>query len=296
MNVESVKTRLKKLADETGKDFNYLFMHYLIERFLYRLAVSPYTDNFILKGGLLLYTVLERRARATRDIDFLALKVKNTPDELVKIFTEIAALPSDDAVAFDTGTISAERIKEDAEYEGVRIKLTGLLDRSRHILQFDIGFGDFVVPHPVLMTYPSLLDMEAPELNAYTLESVIAEKFQAIIYLAEINSRMKDFYGIYELCISHDFDGYTLYKALSTTFEHRKTDLPETPAVFSARFRSIPDKLTQWKAFQRRIGVEAGIEFAEVITVKPGKVTIPHHQGDLPKRVMNSIFKQAGLK
>jgi hypothetical protein len=184
----------------------------------------------------------------------------------VRIFTEIAALPSDDAVTFDTGSIRVERIKEDAEYEGIRIKLPGLVGRSRHILQFDIGFGDIVVPHPVSMTYPSLLDMEPPQLKAYTLESVIAEKFQAIVYLAEINSRMKDFYDIYELCVSRDFDGTTLYRAISETFEHRKTDMPETPAVFSEHFPALPDKQTQWQAFQRRIGVAEGLAFAEAIT------------------------------
>jgi predicted nucleotidyltransferase component of viral defense system len=270
INAESVKTKLKKLADESGKDFNYLLMHYLIERLLYRLSVSPYADNFILKGGLLLYTVLEHKARATRDIDFLARKIKNVPEELVRIFTKIVSLSSDDAVVFDAGSISVERIKEDAEYEGIRIKLTGFLDRSRHVLQFDIGFGDVVVPHPVPMSYPSLLDMEAPRLKAYTLESVIAEKFQAIIYLAEANSRMKDFYDIYELCASRDFDGPTLYTAIAKTFEHRKTYIPEMPSVFSERFSALPDKQTQWKAFQRRIGVAEGLEFLEVITTIKG--------------------------
>jgi len=136
-------------------------------------------------------------------------------------------------------------------------------------LQFDIGFGDIVVPHPVSMTYPSLLDMEPPQLKAYTLESVIAEKFQAIVYLAEANSRMKDFYDIYELCISRDFDGLMLYMAISETFEHRKTDMPEVPAVFSEHFPALPDKQTQWQAFQRRIGIAERLAFAEaLVTIK----------------------------
>jgi hypothetical protein len=125
-SVESVKARLKKLADAEGKDFNYILTHYFIERLLYRLSISPYAGNFVLKGGLLLCTVLEQRARATRDIDLLAYRVSSLPGEIARIFGEIAALPSDDAVSFDTGTITAERIKEDAEYEGIRIKLTGL--------------------------------------------------------------------------------------------------------------------------------------------------------------------------
>jgi predicted nucleotidyltransferase component of viral defense system len=264
-NTGSVKAKLKKIADESGKDFNYLLMYYMVERILYRLSVSPYADNFVLKGGMLLYTVLENKARTTRDIDFLARKVKNTPEELIRIFTEIAMMQSDDAVSFDSGTLSAERIKEDTEYEGTRIKITGFLGRSRHILQFDIGFGDVVVPNPILMTWPSLLDMEAPKLTVYTLESVIAEKFQAMIFLAEANSRMKDFYDVYELCTSRDFSGTILFKAIVETFEHRKTDTPAVPVIFSEHFSRIADKKTQWKAFQQRIGLAEELAFADVI-------------------------------
>jgi hypothetical protein len=132
-------------------------------------------------------------------------------------------MPGDDAVSYDTKTITVERIREDADYEGIRVKLTGYLDRSRQVLQFDIGFGDVVIPKPIMMTYPSLLDMEAPRLRAYTLESVVAEKFQAGIYLAEANSRMKDFYDLYALCTTKSFDGATLYEAVKRTFERRKT-------------------------------------------------------------------------
>ena len=177
---------------------------------MYRLSVSPYAANFILKGGLLLYTVLDARGRATRDIDFLAENIINTPAELVKIFTEIASIFVNDAVSFDTGKMAVERIKEDEDNQGIRIKLTAYLDRSRHVMQFDIGFDDIIVPHPVDIIYPTLLDMEPPRLKAYSLESIIAEKFHAIVYLADINSRMKDFYDIYELSCSHDFDGASL--------------------------------------------------------------------------------------
>jgi predicted nucleotidyltransferase component of viral defense system len=270
LTAASVKARLKKVADTEGRDFNYILMHYLIERLLYRLSVSPYAGNFVLKGGLLLYTVLEQRARATRDIDLLAWHIQNLPDELIRIFKEIAIIPCDDAVSFDTEAITVERVKEDADYQGIRIKLTGFLDRSRHILQFDIGFGDLIVPKPVDMTYPSILDMEPPCLKAYTLESVIAEKFQAGVYLAEANSRMKDFYDIYELCSAFDFDGTTLSEAVSQTFERRKTEMPEVPAIFKDTFPLMPDKQTQWKAFQRRLRIALDKNFPAVMTVIKG--------------------------
>jgi len=144
--------------------------------------------------------------------------------------------------------------------------MTGYLDRARHVLQFDIGFGDVVVPKPIDMTYPSLLDMEQPRLKAYTLESVIAEKFQASIYLAKANSRMKDFYDMYELCVSFDFDGAMLYEAVSQTFTRRKTDLPEVPSIFCDDFLSV-DKQRQWRAFQRRLGIVPEKDFLEFSVV-----------------------------
>jgi predicted nucleotidyltransferase component of viral defense system len=129
MKAESIKAKLKKEAASCAKDFNFVLLHYFIERLLYRLSISPYADNFILKGGLLLYTILDNRSRATRDIDFLAQNIKNTPAELLRIFTEIAAIPVNDAVSFDTEKISIERIKEDTDYQffgiGHRRKISG---------------------------------------------------------------------------------------------------------------------------------------------------------------------------
>jgi hypothetical protein len=263
---ESVKARLKKIAVAESKPFNYILMYYFIERLLYRLSVSAYADNFILKGGLLLYTVLDNKARTTRDIDLLAERIRNTPDELLGIFTKIAGLPGNDAVSYDTKTITVERIKEDADYGGIRVKLTGYLDRSRHVLQFDIGFGDVVTPKPVMMTYPSLLDMEVPRLRAYTLESVIAEKFQAGVCLAEANSRIKDFYDLYALSAARSFDGATLYEAVKRTFECRKTILPPIPTILTDTFPALPEKQIQWQAFLNRTGIEVVDDFTMVMT------------------------------
>ncbi|MDR3238432.1 MAG: nucleotidyl transferase AbiEii/AbiGii toxin family protein [Spirochaetia bacterium] len=266
ISAESVKAKLKKEADSESKDFNYVLMHYFIERLLYRLSVSPYVGNFILKGGLLLYTFLDNRGRATRDVDFLARQIKNTPEEMTRIFTEIAKIPCDDAVYFETERIAVERIKEDADYPGVRIKLTAYLDRSRHNLQFDIGFDDVIIPAPVDMTYPSLLDMEPPRLKVYSLESVIAEKFHAMVYLADLNSRMKDFYDIYELSRSFSFDGASLSEAISQTFKRRNTEFSAIPMIFTDDFSLSSNKQIQWQAFQCRVGIaDVPIDFPIVM-------------------------------
>ena len=216
ISTESIKAKIRKEASTSKKDFDFLLLHYFIERLLFRLSISPYVNNFVLKGGILLYTV---------------------------------------AVTFDLENINVERIKEDADYQGIRIKLTAYLERSRHILQFDIGFNDVIIPHPVEMIYPTLLDMEPPRLKAYSLESVIAEKFQAIVFLADLNSRMKDFYDIYELSRHCDFNGVILSEAIAQTFRNRKTELSPQPIVFNDDFPLILDKQIQWMAFQRRTGI-----------------------------------------
>jgi hypothetical protein len=215
-------------------------MHYFIYRLLYRISVSPYADNFILKRELLLYGVLDVDARATKDIDFLAIEINNGLDELKKIFILICTIPADDAVLFDINSIVAERIKEDAMYEGVRLKSTSYLDKSRHVLQFDIGFGDIVVSRPSVMVYPSILEIDKPKIKAYSLESVIAEKFEAMSFLAE---------------------------AMSQTFMRRATPLTKEPTVFSEDFFISKEKQTQWNAFKKRTGVKICVEFTEILTV-----------------------------
>jgi len=208
----SIRARLKNIADKEHKQFDFILMLYFIERLLYRLSISRYSDMFILKGGLLLYTILDEKARPTKDIDMLARELASNLDALKEVFTEIASISIDDEVIYDTNSITTERIKEDADYEGVRIKLTAHMQNMRKILQFDIGFGDVIVPKPQSMEYPTLLDMDRPVLKAYSKESIISEKFEAMLYLAEANSRMKDFYDIYNLCNNFEFDGRILSK------------------------------------------------------------------------------------
>lgn len=194
------KARLKNLAIKEGKQFDYYIMLYFIERLLFRLSISDYSDTFVLKGGLLLYTILDENARATKDIDMLAKDTANQLDSIKMVFSEICIITVDDGVNFDSDSIEVDRIKEDADYEGVRVKILAKLDNTKKILQLDIGFGDVIVPGAKEIEYPSLLEMEKPKIKAYSLESVIAEKFEAMVFLGDFNSRMKDFYDIYSIC------------------------------------------------------------------------------------------------
>jgi predicted nucleotidyltransferase component of viral defense system len=264
-NTASIKARLKNIADKECKQFDFILMLYFIERLLFRLSISRYSDHFILKGGLLLYLIMNEKSRVTKDIDLLAKEFAGNMTALRDIFAEVSAIPSDDAVTYDTNSITAEGIKEDADYEGVRIKITAHLDNMRKTLQFDIGFGDVVVPKPEALEYPTLLDMDKPVIKAYSKESVIAEKFEAMLYLAELNSRMKDFYDIYSLCISFNFDGRILYEAILQTIMRRGTHTPKKPTVFSNDFAISKDKAIQWGAFKRRTSVGDNLEFSEAV-------------------------------
>lgn len=264
-NASSIRTRLKNIADNEHKPFDFILMLYFVERLLFRLSISRYGEQFVLKGGLLLYLIMNEKARATKDIDLLAKEIASDLNVLRNIFADVSAIPSDDAVTYDPGSITTERIKEDADYEGVRIKIIGHLGNIRKSLQFDIGFGDVIVPKPETLEYPTLLDMDKPVIKAYSKESVIAEKFEAMLYLAELNSRMKDFYDIYSLCTSFDFDGRVLYEAIFQTIMRRGTRMPKNPTVFGKGFASSTDKATQWGAFKRRTSVGDSVEFSDVV-------------------------------
>ncbi|WP_151736781.1 nucleotidyl transferase AbiEii/AbiGii toxin family protein ['Paenibacillus yunnanensis' Narsing Rao et al. 2020] len=262
----SVAERLKNIAKTSGKAFDTLLLLYLQERFLYRLSVSDYKDKFILKGGLFLFSQTQFKARPTKDVDFLARQIANELETLRDSFVMICSIdvPAD-GVEFQLDKMTTERIKEDADYEGVRIKVTALLGRMRKSLQFDIGFGDVVVPKPQLIDYPVLLDMEAPQVQAYSKESVISEKFEAMITLSVMNSRMKDFYDIYMLLSTNDFDGRVLYEAVFETFQRRGTVLEKEHPLFLAKFADDESRTKQWMAFMRRLGIEEPLAFQDVM-------------------------------
>ena len=264
MNPASLKSKLRNLAMKEKKPYDYIQMHYMIERLLYRVSVSKYAHDFILKGGLLLHIIFEDKARATRDIDFLARHMSNDPEHIKHIFEEICAIACDDAIEFDVATLAVEPILKGANYSGVHVKVFGFIERSRNLIEFDIGFGDAVVPKPEEMVYPSLLGLDETRILAYSKESVIAEKFQAMVYLAEGNSRMKDFYDIYMLSTSFCFDGTCLSEAVYETFTRRATPLPQTPVIFTDEFIRSPDKQVQWNAFCKRIHAD-NLSFGDVI-------------------------------
>jgi hypothetical protein len=249
----SVRQKLLNIAREEKEDFGLLLTKYGLERVLYRISQSRYRPIFVLKGALLFELWTRQRYRPTRDADFLA-RGENDPVRFVEIFKEICSIVvEDDGLEFEHETITAERISEDADYQGVRLKFTGLLAKARIPIQIDLGFGDTITPAAVEANLPTLLDLPAPNLLTYPPETVIAEKFEAAVSLGMANSRMKDLYDIRGLAQRCSFEGRVLSEAIINTFRTRGTELPrQRPVVVSSEFFENADKKKQWAAFTSR--------------------------------------------
>jgi len=261
----SVRARLMNVARKNNRDFDAVLLQYFQERFLFRLSVSPYREQLILKGALMFLAYEMPLLRTTRDIDFLGKATSNDMEEIRKVVSAIAKIDSADGVQFDDGSVSVEPITEDADYHGVRVKLEARLTAARKVLQLDVGFGDVVVAGPVEMDFPVLLDdQERPHLVVYSRESAIAEKFEALVSLNLLTSRMKDIYDILHLAEREVFSLATLREAITATFNRRLTNLADRRLVFSPEFIQNRDKATQWAAFLRRsrLGSFVGIDEA----------------------------------
>lgn len=251
-NAASIRARLLNIAKETHRDFNAVLLQYFQERFLYRLSVSPYKNNFVLKGALLFLVFEVSRLRPTKDIDLLGISTASDPTGLAVIFQEISQITADDGVEYLPDSIRTEIIKEEQKYEGLRVKLEARLTSAKKIVQIDIAFGDPVVPKVQNARFPVLLDQAVPEIQTYSRESVIAEKFEAIVSLNVLTSRMKDFYDLNFLARQFSYNRATLAKAIGTTFDHRNTSLSDRFIVFSQEFSQDKDKSRQWQAFLNR--------------------------------------------
>lgn len=249
----SVRQKLRNLSQERGEAFDYLLSRYGTERLLYRLSQSPYASQFILKGAVLFQLWSDQPHRPTRDVDLLGFG-EPSPERIAKVLAEICAQEvNDDGLVFDTDSISSEQIKEDDEYQGIRAKLTAYLENARVSLQVDIGFGDAINPPAQEIDYPTLLDQAAPQLKSYPRETVVAEKFQAMVMFGMANSRMKDFFDLWTLATQFEFSGETLTEAIKATFERRETELPiAAPLALTAEFAADNGKAKQWSAFLLR--------------------------------------------
>lgn len=261
----SVRQRLLNLAHHDGRPFNELLQYYAMERFLYRLSRSAHAERFILKGALMLRVWRSPQFRPTMDIDMLGRTNREETLILRQVRDIMMMDVGMDGLSFDPDSLRTERITEDAEYEGIRVRFLGSLGTARINMQLDIGFGDIVHPGPEMAEMPTMLDFPAPRLLCYSRESAIAEKFEAMVSLGSLNSRMKDFYDIWLLSRQFNFNGKDLAEAVRLTFKQRGTVLPKQIEAFSRDFAEV--KQAQWAAFRKRLQQEhVPVSFQEVTT------------------------------
>lgn len=261
----SVRARLAQLAARHGYDFQQVLTSFAIERLLFRLSVSAHASSFVLKGATL-FTLWEGFPhRQTRDLDLLGFG-ENSIERLAEVFGQICNVPvADDGLVF--GKISGELIRGLQEYGGIRLHVSAALGRAVIPLGVDVGFGDQVTPAPKEVEFPTLLDFPKPKLRAYPVETVVAEKFEAMVRLDMANSRMKDFYDLSYLARTKSFDGDQLCAALRATFARRAMGLPRgLPVALTNEFAANPTKLTQWRAFCRKdTRTKAEVPLGEVV-------------------------------
>jgi len=262
---QSIKDRLKNLAQASGIDYNYCCIQFMQERFLARIEKSTYRNHFILKGALLLLAYDLPQVRPSKDIDFLGEKISNHPNYIRSAIREIAGIDLNDGVIFYDNEIEVDEITKDADYIGLRVKLKASVGGDQHRIQIDIGFGDVMEYGPVKISYPSMLDFEPPMILAYSLESAIAEKLQAIVSLGLFGSRMKDFYDIWFLLNNRDLDKERLRKAIESTFKNRNTDIYNINLIFKDEFINDAAKAIQWKAFLKRIKLNQDVSFESIM-------------------------------
>jgi predicted nucleotidyltransferase component of viral defense system len=267
----SVRQRLKNLTGTN--DFQTTLVLYALERLLYRLSQSVYQQQFVLKGALLFNIWLEHSYRSTRDADFLSFG-DSTPERIEEIFRELCVLDVEaDGLEFATDSVISSRIKADREYEGVRVNLVAYLagTRTRIPVQVDVGFGDAVTPNPIAIEFPVLLSFPAPQILSYPRETVVAEKFQAMVMLGMSNTRLKDFYDLWVLATDFSFDGTVLGAALTATFARRKSLLPQTVAdvvALTPLFAADAQKQQAWRAFLRKHpSIATELSLMEVVAI-----------------------------
>ena len=268
---KSIRQRLLNLSKTKQIHYNVILKRFFHERFLYRLSLSPYRKSFYLKGGALLYALSTQFSRPTIDIDLLGVEIKNDQDIILKIFTDICKIEyPDDGVVFDPLSIKTAEISVSKKFPGIRITLIAYLDTIRQQIQVDVGFGD--ISDIQTLFYPNLIEtLPSAEICTYSMEYIIAEKFHAMIFISELNSRYKDFYDVYMILKQQHFDQEKLSQAIKYTFKTRNNAYEKNHPLFAETFFNDKNRLFQWRHFLEKIKVEH-IDFEDVMKTITAKL------------------------
>lgn len=265
MNVQSIKDKLKNVARENHRIYQEVLTLYALERTIYRISKSEFNENFTLKGGIFLYALYDKNyPRSTTDIDLRANRISSDEKEIKNVFEQIFSLSFGDGLEYDLQTLVTKQITKQDEYQGINISVTALLGNIRIPVSVDIGFGDVIVPDRMEIDFPVLLDFDIPHIYSYSIESTLAEKFEAIVSLGLANTRFKDFYDIYVLLQSKKIDDNILKQALVQTFANRNTTFDDI-VVFDKDFSSDTERQKRWTAFTKKKSALMQVSFEDVI-------------------------------
>ena len=261
----SVLARLKNKSKESGRSYQLCLQLFCQEEFLRRLEKSKYAENLVLKGGLFIYSVTDFDSRVTVDVDFLLRKIPNTPEQLKNVLEEIIATPTgNDFVTFEITDIAPIAVAK--KYAGIGASLVVRIKNTKTPFSIDFGVGDVIVPNQEKRRIPTQLDdFVAPTVNTYSLETTIAEKIDAILSLMEFSSRMKDYYDIYHLLTSFQYDSAILQDAINRTFENRHTAYNADTMFFREDFPNHPQMQVRWTAFLKKATINGALSFPEVV-------------------------------
>lgn len=270
----SVLAKLRNKAKETGRSNQLCMQLFCQEEFLRRLERSKYSDNFILKGGLFLYTLTKFDSRVTVDVDFMLKKLPNTPEKLREVIDEIIKTNTEnDFITFELKDVSP--ISVNKQYPGVHADVIAYIKNTRTPFGIDVGIGDVIVPGAKKRKIPTQLDgFPAPTVNTYSVETTVAEKLDAILGLMEFSSRMKDYYDVYYLANKFDFEGKTLTEALRKTFKNRGRSFTAEQFEQMLSFAADKDMKKKWSAFCKKINTEKS--FAAVMDTIRSFLSLPY--------------------
>ncbi len=264
---KSIRSKLLNISKEENVFHQTILTRYFQERLLYRMSQTRYRSNFYLKGGALMYAYERFAARPTLDIDFLGNNISNEGESIAAAFKEICSVPfEEDGITFDTDHITTKNITEFKDYHGVRLSIPVKMDSIAQIMTMDIGFGDVVTPSPIELDYPVLLEhLPKVTIMAYSLETAIAEKFHAIIILADQSSRMKDYYDLHHLLSKEKYNSDILQEAIERTFENRHTSYDANTMFFRKDFADNQQMQVRWKSFLNKITKGEKLTFSDVV-------------------------------
>jgi hypothetical protein len=292
---EAIRQRLLNLAHLNAEPFDLILTRYGLERLLYRIGQSKWKNIFLLKGAMLFSSWYDSPRRPTRDLD-LMIYGRADAEYLKEVFQSICSMEDEnDGIEYVAKTVTCTEIREKSIYCGIRIKLMAMLAGANIRLQIDIGFGDAVFPEPKEITYPTLLEFPAPKIRSYSMYTVVTEKFQAMVTLGILNSRMKDFFDVWMIANEFEFSGSILCSAINSTFTRRDTPIPmEAPVALTDVFAVDKFKIIQWNAFTRKNQLKINDKTLADIIDFLHRFLMPPVSSLANKKVFNNIWPPGG--